>query len=602
MAQHQRAPGGGAPPAPPDAPMRPAPLVHPRRVRLGLTAGSVALAAVAVAASVGRPGDDDTYLAIHGLVAAPFLTAAIVLTRHALREGPADYRPFWIRWGWACAAGVGAAVAGAVAGIGHVRALRVVDVVLLLACWPLIISAGRRLAAAQSGRRDPAVDTLDATMALVVLGAPGVLVALPAVMDAEEPVFAVPLALVVLVTPAVLYGSILGLTQLPRGERVTQAIGLGMCAALALNATLQVARALGTLDWPVPAFVAAHAVNMAAIPLVPLWAHRSVTPGLGRLPLERQARRAHPMPYVAAVVLPLLAALVYLTRDDRRWGAAFLAGVLLVTVALNAVRYTLMSRENRRLTGEVTALAAERRRLLADMLRALEADRRDTVTELHAQTVESLASLVSIAQTSHVTLPTDAAAAVRDAVGLLRQDLDERAEALRRLMLALRPPVPSDVSAHPLAAALLAYASDLSGDGAVGRPEVRVHVDAALALDRATLTIAYRIGQEALTNTFRHARAASVVVAAYADEDAVVVEVCDDGVGFDPGTTRERTGIATMRVFAGLGRGALTITTAPGHGTTMRATLRPTASEPPQPRRVDASHLQVVVDANDDSE
>lgn len=599
MAQHPHVPGE-APPAPRDAPpMRPAPLVHPRRVRLGLTAGIVALAGLAVAASVGRPGDDDTYIAVHGVVAAPFLTAALVLTSHALREGPAGYRPFWVRWRWACAAGVGAAVAGAVAGIGHVRALRVVDAVLLLASWPLIISAGRHLAAAQSGRRDPAVDALDATMALVVLGAPGVLVALPAVMDADEPVFAVPLALVVLVTPAVLYGSIAGLTQLPRGERVTQAIGLGMCAALALNATLQVARALGTLDWPVPAFVAAHAVNMAAIPLVPLWAHRAVTPGIGRLPLERQARRAHPMPYVAAVVLPLLAGLVYLTRDDRRWGAGFLAAVLLVTVALNAVRYTLMSRENGRLTGEVTALAAERRRLLADMLRALEADRRDTVTELHAQAVESLASLVSITQTSHVALPADAAAAVRNAVDVLRQDLDERAEGLRRLMLALRPPARSDVSAHPLAAALVAYASDISG-GCAASQGVRVQVDPALALDRATLTIAYRIGQEALNNSVRHAQAASIVVAVRADGDAVVVEVGDDGVGFDPGTTRERTGIATMRVFAGLGRGALRITTAPGQGTTIRATLHPTAPEPPGDTRTDAPHLQVVSDPGDD--
>ena len=69
------------------------------------------------------------------------------------------------------------------------------------------------------------------------------------------------------------------------------------------------------------------------------------------------------------------------TRDSRPWEVAFLIVVLLVIVLLNAVRYTLMSREARHLSLELAAMAEERRPLLANMVRALEHDRHRTVAE-----------------------------------------------------------------------------------------------------------------------------------------------------------------------------------------------------------------------------
>ena len=43
-----------------------------------------------------------------------------------------------------------------------------------------------------------------------------------------------------------------------------------------------------------------------------------------------------------------------------------------------------------------------------------------------------------------------------------------------------------------------------------------------------------RIAQEAIQNALRHARARRVSVRLAADDGAVVLEVADDGVGFDP--------------------------------------------------------------------
>jgi signal transduction histidine kinase len=52
------------------------------------------------------------------------------------------------------------------------------------------------------------------------------------------------------------------------------------------------------------------------------------------------------------------------------------------------------------------------------------------------------------------------------------------------------------------------------------------------------------------------------------------VSVSDDGVGFDPDTCRgESSGMASMRSFAALSGGKLTVHSRPGHGTTVVARL-----------------------------
>jgi two-component system CheB/CheR fusion protein len=84
----------------------------------------------------------------------------------------------------------------------------------------------------------------------------------------------------------------------------------------------------------------------------------------------------------------------------------------------------------------------------------------------------------------------------------------------------------------------------------------------------------YRIAQEALNNTYKHARASRVDVLLERRDDHVVLIVEDDGVGFDPndkeGTDRG-LGLLGMRERAGLVGGTLEIESAPGGGTTIFA-------------------------------
>jgi two-component system, chemotaxis family, CheB/CheR fusion protein len=84
----------------------------------------------------------------------------------------------------------------------------------------------------------------------------------------------------------------------------------------------------------------------------------------------------------------------------------------------------------------------------------------------------------------------------------------------------------------------------------------------------------YRIAQEALNNTYKHARARRVDVILERRNDHVVLIIEDDGVGFDPndkaGTDRG-LGLLGMRERAGLVGGTLEIEATPGGGTTIFA-------------------------------
>jgi signal transduction histidine kinase len=577
------APGSAAPavlPCPADV------FVYSRRTRLLGAIGIAATGLAAVAFAGAIPDDRRGYLLAHALPAIPFLTGAIVCARRAARSCPPELRSFWQRWAQACAPGIGAGLAGMGAVLLHSEALLAIDAALLLASTPLWISASVRMLNAHAGRRAPSVDLIDSTMALVVLTAPGVLLVVEPLTVSEDQMFAVPFALFIALVPAGLYTSLVNLARVPRGERVTQGIGVALAGAFSVNASLQLAHVVGHLERPLPVFVAAHVVNMGLIMALPLWAHRVTSGGLNRLPVEHQVRRSNPMPAISAAVLPLLAAYVLLWRNEG-WAVAYLVAVLLAVAVLNAVRHALLSREARDLSGELADMADERGRLLASMVRALDVDRRRTVSELHSQAIGSLSTLGTIVQTAYVSLPPPTAAAVKETLAQLQGDLSARAEELRRLLVAMRPPpldtggCPDNPAPHPdsddvLTAALRAYAAELQGGiTAEAWPAVRVVVDPALELDRPTMTIVYRIAQEALLNATRHARAAEVEVRIEAVEHpgGVVVEVADNGVGFDPDRARPGSGLASMQLFTTLGHGEMTVRSAPGEGTVVRSRL-----------------------------
>jgi signal transduction histidine kinase len=84
----------------------------------------------------------------------------------------------------------------------------------------------------------------------------------------------------------------------------------------------------------------------------------------------------------------------------------------------------------------------------------------------------------------------------------------------------------------------------------------------------------YRIAQEALHNTVKHARANTVGLRMWCEPGRITLEVSDDGVGFDTGGKFPgHLGLRSMRERTqGLG-GTLAVESSPGGGTVVRAEL-----------------------------
>jgi signal transduction histidine kinase len=87
---------------------------------------------------------------------------------------------------------------------------------------------------------------------------------------------------------------------------------------------------------------------------------------------------------------------------------------------------------------------------------------------------------------------------------------------------------------------------------------------------------AYRLVQEALTNTLRHAHATRAVVRVGYGDDALVISVCDDGAG--PNGSPPGTGLLGMRERVAVYGGTLSVGAAEGGGFALRAELPLAAS------------------------
>jgi signal transduction histidine kinase len=82
----------------------------------------------------------------------------------------------------------------------------------------------------------------------------------------------------------------------------------------------------------------------------------------------------------------------------------------------------------------------------------------------------------------------------------------------------------------------------------------------------------FRIVQEALQNALRHAHASRIVVRLHSEDGRLVLDVEDDGVGFDPDAPElrsRRLGLTSMEERAQRVGARLEIRSAAGSGTTV---------------------------------
>jgi two-component system NarL family sensor kinase len=252
----------------------------------------------------------------------------------------------------------------------------------------------------------------------------------------------------------------------------------------------------------------------------------------------------------------------YFTADELgEQRAAVLDRFLPITIgalaALVALATPLMLLLNRRLS----RAARERERLLEAAVRASDAERLRISRDLHDGVVQDLAG-------SSMTLSTLAArteAPLAEELEGVGRSLRVSMRALRSLLVEIYPP---DLHTAGLAAALHDLVAPLAAAG--------VHVDADISGDEeasdAAVALVWRVAQEAVRNVARHARASRMSLTVRRDGDVLVLEVVDDGSGFDPGATTGdgHFGLRAAESLVGEHGGSMEVESAPDAGTMIR--------------------------------
>lgn len=157
--------------------------------------------------------------------------------------------------------------------------------------------------------------------------------------------------------------------------------------------------------------------------------------------------------------------------------------------------------------------------------------------------------------------PQQATASLEYAIALAEAGFAE----MRALIFELRP---ESLEAEGLVVALTKQVTVL-------RTRYKLTVEAdlgeepALSLERKH--VLYRIAQEACHNIVKHARAGTVVLRLVEQENSVLLEVRDNGRGFNPTSSFPgHLGLRSMQERVAKVRGTLTIESAPGQGTCIR--------------------------------
>jgi two-component system, NarL family, sensor kinase len=233
------------------------------------------------------------------------------------------------------------------------------------------------------------------------------------------------------------------------------------------------------------------------------------------------------------------------------------------------------------LHGRLAASDRAHERFTEQAIAAQEAERRRLAADIHDGITQRLCSLrfhLDAAADALTAEPSFAAEQLLVARTLARLTLDEARVAIN----GLRPPVLDDLGLADSLASLARPARTMAG------VEVLVDVDECVLPGHVEVAL-YRIAQEALQNVVKHASASTVRLQLRRTGDSVVLEVADDGRGWDR-EGRARSGAAAdpmraddparggyglqgMAERAELIGGGLTVTSRPGRGTTVTATV-----------------------------
>lgn len=219
------------------------------------------------------------------------------------------------------------------------------------------------------------------------------------------------------------------------------------------------------------------------------------------------------------------------------------------------------------LTSQVRRGSRERERLLQTAIDASDAERRRIARDLHDGVVQDLAgSAFALSGAARDPGTTPATAEVLTSVsGSMRDSLKQ----MRSLLNEIHPP---ELHGQGLEAAL----DDLIAPAANAGINASVSVSGIEGASDPEVALVWRVAQEAVRNATRHSGASTLAVTVRGDAEQLLLEVVDDGVGFDTSAPSkpDRFGLRGLRSLARDVGGELDVTSAVGEGTSVRMAVR----------------------------
>lgn len=252
----------------------------------------------------------------------------------------------------------------------------------------------------------------------------------------------------------------------------------------------------------------------------------------------------------------------------RGFAGITVTSLLLFVVLMLPVLWTLVDRLRR--------AQQNREVLLQRAVEASDEERRRIAATLHDGVVQELAAssfaLAGAAERAERSSAPELAEPLREAAATVRASI----KGLRSLLVDIYP---ASLQTAGLGAALTDLVGGLAARGVDVRLELAPDGTSDLSSDQERLI--YRVVQETLRNALAHAHASQVVVSLSREHGAVVLQVEDDGVGFDVPTVlgEPPEGHFGLRVLADLAASSgahLEVGSAPGRGCRWRLTMHGT--------------------------
>jgi signal transduction histidine kinase len=217
------------------------------------------------------------------------------------------------------------------------------------------------------------------------------------------------------------------------------------------------------------------------------------------------------------------------------------------------------------------AIAIEHARLYREAQNVAVAEERARLArEIHDTLAQGLIGVILCLERLDLAVPADDACYrpwIERALEQSRSSLEEARRSVRDLRAA-------PLEGRNLLEAVANLAADLEDSSQF---DVQVKLPASLPpLSARVETALFRVLQEAISNVGKHAACESVSISVRTSDTRLIVEVRDDGVGFEPGAGErapERYGLTTMHERMLQIGGRLEITSSPGNGSTVQAAV-----------------------------